>query len=97
MVRLKLRTCSINGISMKPSRRAQSVTSHSLIIVREFELMQGSRRTLFYYYAHLNDSGAYSAFLDDIKELCPLHCTRIRDGLLTFESDKTCSCGHRRS
>src|SRR6266446_3067594 len=41
MVRLKLRTCSTNGISMKTSRLAQSVTSHSLIIVREFALMQG--------------------------------------------------------
>src|SRR2546426_7408516 len=41
MVRLKLRTCSTSGISMKPSRRAQAVTSHSLIIVREFDLMQG--------------------------------------------------------
>src|SRR6266700_5834792 len=41
MVRLKLRTCSTNGISMKTSRLAQAVTSHSLIIVREFALMQG--------------------------------------------------------
>src|SRR2546421_10813550 len=41
MVRLKLRTCSTNGIFMKPSRRALSVTAHSLIIVREFDLMQG--------------------------------------------------------
>src|SRR5229473_5513545 len=41
MVRLKLRTCSTNGISMKTSRLAQAVTSHSLIIVREFDLMQG--------------------------------------------------------
>src|SRR5205807_10609838 len=41
MVRLKLRTCSTKGISMKSSRRAQAVTSHSLIIVREFALMQG--------------------------------------------------------
>src|SRR5712691_82376 len=40
MVRLKLRTCSTNGISMIPSRYAQVVTSHSLIIVREFDLMQ---------------------------------------------------------
>src|SRR5213080_2619409 len=40
MVRLKLRTCSTKGISMKSSRLAQAVTSHSLIIVREFALMQ---------------------------------------------------------
>src|SRR5260370_14184514 len=41
IVRLKLRTCSTNVISMKSSRLASSVTSHSLIIVREFDLVQG--------------------------------------------------------
>src|SRR6266566_1662601 len=41
MVRLKLRTCSTGGISMNTSRFASSVTSYSLIIVREFDLMQG--------------------------------------------------------
>src|SRR5579859_7005981 len=40
MVRLKLRTCSTSGISMKTSRLAQSINSQYLIIVREHGLAQ---------------------------------------------------------
>ena len=57
-----------------------------------------SERTLFYYYAMLSDNGSYGSFMDDLAALVPLHFTRIRDGLVTFERDKTCVCGeHKRS
>ena len=48
---------------------------------------------LFYTYAPVNGEYTYSKFIEDIKELAPLHCTRIKDYLLTFEEDKECPCG----
>ncbi len=48
---------------------------------------------LFYTYAPVNGEYAYSRFIEDIKALCPLHSTRIKDYLLTFEKDKECPCG----
>jgi hypothetical protein len=48
---------------------------------------------LFYTYAPVNGEYTYSKFIEDIKELAPLHCTRIKDYLLTFEKDKECPCG----
>ena len=54
------------------------------------------KRTLFYYYAMLSDNGSYGTFMDDLVTRCPLHCVRIKEGLVTFERDKACSCGHTR-
>jgi len=48
---------------------------------------------LFYTYAPVNGEYTYSKFIEDIKELAPLHCTGIKDYLLTLEKDKECLCG----
>ncbi len=37
----------------------------------------------------------YGSFLEDIKRLLPLHCTHIKNGLMTFHKDKVCPCGYK--
>lgn len=46
--------------------------------------------TLFYNYGSVPN---YSRFLEDIKDLCPHHCTRIKDSLVTFHKAEECPCG----
>jgi len=45
---------------------------------------------LFYTYAPVQ---GYSRFIEDIKGLVPLHCSRIKDYLVTFHRTETCPCG----
>lgn len=45
---------------------------------------------LFYSYASVEH---YGKFIEDIKAFCPLHGTRIKDYLFTFDKDKDCPCG----
>ena len=47
---------------------------------------------LFYHYAFVEQ---YGKFIEDIKDLVPLHCTSIKDYLVTFHQDKECPCGWR--
>ena len=47
---------------------------------------------LFYTYAPVQGHN-YSRFIEDIKALVPLHCSRIKDYLVTFHKDQVCPCG----
>ena len=46
---------------------------------------------LFYHYASVEEE--YGKFIEDIKGLVPLHCTSIKDYLVSFHQDKACPCG----
>ena len=48
--------------------------------------------TLFYTYAPVQ---GYARFIEDIKDLCPLHCSRIKDYLVTFHKEEECPCGYK--
>lgn len=45
---------------------------------------------LFYTYAPVQ---GYGRFIEDIKSLVPLHSSRIRDYLVTFDKHEKCLCG----
>ncbi len=45
---------------------------------------------LFFTYAPIQ---GYSRFIEDIKGLVPLHCSRIIDYLVTFHKTEPCPCG----
>lgn len=47
---------------------------------------------LFYTYAPVQGHN-YSRFIEDIKALVPLHCSCIKDYLVTFHKTETCPCG----
>ena len=47
---------------------------------------------LFYNYVLIQ---GYGGFIEDIKNLVPLHCSRIKDHLVTFHKREQCPCGWR--
>jgi len=47
-------------------------------------------RVLFYNYSTVPGSGR---FVEDTAPLVPLHCTKIKDYLVTFHHHETCPCG----
>ncbi len=69
-------------------REVRNYPIESFAYITVIDGSTSEERVLFFRYP----DGNYYQFIEDIKDLVPLHCTRIHDGLLTFHRSEQCPC-----